>query len=163
MLHELNESDYIWLLNFCAWLCDNCPSLTDILRSDKADLHLNDDISSNFCRIWTMEKPKYYLTKLVHPQSLCVWFRFTTLFKLQPIFLIRQLMETITFRCFKIPESRSLKFKFSCKNYHWPFVRYTVLQLTMPQSFKFIFIWLFKRTNNLSGFWHFMVSLFARS
>ena len=72
--------------NFCAWLRNNNSKLNNIFWSDEAYLHLDGDISRYHCRIWTMQRPKHYLTKSLHPQKIWVWFVFTATFKLQQFF-----------------------------------------------------------------------------
>ena len=63
-------------------------------------MKLDENISCYHCRIWTMEKSNHYLRNPLHPQKLCVWFGFTTMFKSQKT-LIRQSTQIIACRCFK--------------------------------------------------------------
>ena len=86
MLQKLNDEDKGARLNFSEWLRTNNDSVNNILWSDEAYFYLDGDISRHHCRIWTTSKPSHYLTKPLHPQKTCVWFAFSSKFKLQPFF-----------------------------------------------------------------------------
>ena len=84
MLQKLNDEDKGARLNFSEWLRND--SVNTILWYDEAYFYLDVDISRHHCRIWTTSKPSHYLTKRLHPQKTCVWFAFSSKFKLQPFF-----------------------------------------------------------------------------
>ena len=86
MLQEIKDHDLTARLQFASWINDNEARISNVLWSDEAYFHLNGDVSRYHCRIWSLNKPTNYLTRGLHPAKICVWFGFTSKFKLEPYF-----------------------------------------------------------------------------
>ena len=78
MMQALEPHDYQKRVELGNWFYDNEATIRNILWSDKAYLHIDGSISRYHCRICSQNNPRQFLTKLLHPEKICVWFGFTS-------------------------------------------------------------------------------------
>lgn len=80
------EADKDRRLDFAHWVLSNEDRLSQVLWTDEAYFTLDGCVNTHNCVIWAFENPHRTLSKSLHSPKLCVWFGFTSSFKLQPFF-----------------------------------------------------------------------------
>jgi hypothetical protein len=86
IMQHMKETDINSRLEFARWMIDNVNTIEKIWFSDESHYYLNAAVNKQNCRVWSKEKPTFYLEKPLHDDKVTVWAAFISTGVIGPFF-----------------------------------------------------------------------------